>query len=155
VNYRREMSSPTTGFEACSRISAHLTWGSISLRTVHQTCEARRRELRIARDLDLAVDARWFGSLQSFSGRLRWHCHFMQKLEDEPRIEFENFSRAFDDLRDATPDRERLEAWQAGLNGLSDGRCLHAGLARRRLGEFQDARDAGVFRGAPSVVALA
>ena len=131
VNYRREISSPTTGFEACSRISAHLTWGSISLRTVHQTCEARRRELRIARDLDLAVDARWFGSLQSFSGRLRWHCHFMQKLEDEPRIEFENFSRAFDDLREATPDRERLEAWQAGRTGypMVDAcmRALHAG----------------------------
>lgn len=131
VNYRREMSSPTTGFDACSRISAHLAWGSISLRTVHQACEARRRELHVARDLDLAVDARWFGSLQSFSGRLRWHCHFMQKLEDEPRIEFENFSRAFDGLRDETPDRERLEAWQTGLTGypMVDAcmRALHAG----------------------------
>ena len=131
VNYRREMSSPTTGFDACSRISAHLTWGSISLRSVHHACEARRRELRIARDLDLAVDTRWFGSLQSFSGRLRWHCHFMQKLEDEPRIEFENFSRAFDGLRDELPDRERLEAWQAGQTGypMVDAcmRALHAG----------------------------
>ena len=131
VDYRRQMSSPTTGFEACSRVSAHLTWGSISLRTVHQACEARRRELRMAKDIALDVDPRWFGSLQSFSGRLRWHCHFMQKLEDEPRIEFQNFSRAFDGLRDETPDLERLEAWQAGCTGypMVDAcmRALHAG----------------------------
>ena len=131
VNYRREMSSPTTGFESCSRLSPYLAWGAISMRTVHQACEARRRELRLARDVALAVDPRWFGSLQSFSGRLRWHCHFMQKLEDEPRIEFENFSRAFDGLRDDTPDEQRLQAWQAGQTGypMVDAcmRALHAG----------------------------
>ena len=131
VNYRREMSSPATGFEACSRISPYLAWGAISLRTAHHACEARRRQLGAARDAGVPVDPRWFSSLQSFSGRLRWHCHFMQKLEDEPRIEFENFSRAFDGLREQAFDAARFDAWCAGQTGypMVDAcmRALHAG----------------------------
>lgn len=131
VNYRREMSSPVTGFDACSRLSPYLAWGAISLRTVHQACEKRRHEVRAARDAGQPVDARWLGSLQSFSGRLRWHCHFMQKLEDEPRIEFENFSRAYDGLREPAFDAARFEAWCRGYTGypLVDAcmRALHAG----------------------------
>jgi deoxyribodipyrimidine photo-lyase len=80
------------------------------------------------------VDRRWFGSLRSFHARLRWHCHFMQKLEDEPRVEFENFSRAYDGLRepffDTAEARQRFAAWQAGRTGypMVDAvmRCLHA-----------------------------
>lgn len=131
VNYRREMSSPVTGFDACSRISPYLSWGAISLRTVHHACETRRAELRAARDAGIPVDPRWAGSLQSFSGRLRWHCHFMQKLEDEPRIEFENFSRAYDGLREGAFDAGRYDAWCAGQTGypMVDAcmRALHAG----------------------------
>lgn len=131
LDYRRQMSSPTTGFEACSRISPYLAWGALSLRTAHHACEARRRQLRDLQGAGRPVDARWLGSLQSFSGRLRWHCHFMQKLEDEPRIEFENFSRAYDGLREEAFDAARLQAWCAGQTGypMVDAcmRALHAG----------------------------
>jgi deoxyribodipyrimidine photo-lyase len=129
--YRVEMSSPVSAFEACSRLSPYLAWGAISMRTVHQACERRRAELRVARDVGIPVDRAWFGSLQSFSGRLRWHCHFMQKLEDEPRIEFENFSRAYDGLRESQFDTGRFEAWCRGETGypMVDAcmRALHAG----------------------------
>ena len=131
VDYRQGMSSPVTGFDACSRLSPYLAWGAISLRTVHQACESRRREIRAAREAGAPVDSRWLGSLQAFSGRLRWHCHFMQKLEDEPRIEFENFSRAYDGLREDVLDQARLDAWCAGQTGypMVDAcmRALHAG----------------------------
>lgn len=131
VDYRRAMSSPATAFDACSRISPYLAWGAISLRAAHHACESRRRELGAARDAGEAVDPRWFSSLQSFSGRLRWHCHFVQKLEDEPRIEFENFSRAFDGLRESPHDPAGFAAWCAGQTGypMVDAcmRALHAG----------------------------
>lgn len=131
VDYRRGMSSPVTGFDVCSRLSPYLAWGAISLRTVHQACEARRHGIRAAREAGAPVDPRWLGSLQAFSGRLRWHCHFMQKLEDEPRIEFENFSRAYDGLREGEFDQARFDAWCAGQTGypMVDAcmRALHAG----------------------------
>ena len=121
VNYRADMSSPVTGWDGCSRLSAHLAFGCISMRTVHQTTVGRVAELRAIERGGGEVDRRWFGSLSSFGARLRWHCHFMQKLEDEPRIEFENFSRAFDGLREgfsaSLEAQERLRRWQDGTTG--------------------------------------
>ncbi len=57
--------------------------------------------------------------MHSFQGRLHWHCHFMQKLEDEPRLEFENLHRAYDGLRQPSgSDDTRLNAWRKGETGL-------------------------------------
>ncbi len=121
VNYRAEMSSPVTGWNGCSRLSPYLAFGCISIRTVHHAARHRANALREVLQGGGQVDRRWFGSLASFGARLRWHCHFMQKLEDEPRIEFANFSRVFDGLREeftATAEgRERLHRWQEGMTG--------------------------------------
>ena len=56
--------------------------------------------------------------MTSFSARLHWHCHFIQKLEDDPRIEFENFHRGYDGIRPSEPDAARLDAWGKGETGL-------------------------------------
>ncbi|MEO1369567.1 MAG: FAD-binding domain-containing protein, partial [Acidobacteriota bacterium] len=127
-NYRADMSSPVEGWNGCSRLSPHLAFGSLSIRQVYQAARNRRDELK-----DLPTDEvtkRWRGSISSFLSRLRWHCHFMQKLEDEPPIEFRNMNRAYDDLRPEEPDPERLAAWQEGRTGypMVDAcmRCLHS-----------------------------
>ena len=113
-DYRREMSSPLTAYASSSRLSPHLTWGTISMREVAQATWAHQRGLRASG----AVDAgRWRASLASFSGRQHWRCHFVQKLEDEPRIEFENLHRAYDGIRPNEADPDRLEAWSQGLTG--------------------------------------
>lgn len=132
-NYSREMSSPRTAAHACSRLSLPLAVGSISMRTVFQASLARMEELQFARETGLPSDGYRLGSVRSFIARLHWHCHFMQKLEDEPRIENQSFVRAFDELRAADPvgDRaERLAAWSFGRTGypLIDAcmRSLHA-----------------------------
>jgi len=49
--------------------------------------------------LALPADQRpagFLGSLISFESRLHWHCHFIQKLESEPQIEFRNVNHGFD-----------------------------------------------------------
>lgn len=117
VNYRADMSSPVTGWQGCSRLSPYLAWGAIGIRQVHQALERRRVELRQFKADGGVVDGRWLQSLSSFAGRLRWHCHFMQKLEDEPRLEFENLSRAYDGLRENEFDQGRFEAWCDGQTG--------------------------------------
>jgi deoxyribodipyrimidine photo-lyase len=123
--YRRAMSSPLAGAGACSRLSPHLAWGSLSMREVTQATWARQREVKLrgARD-------GWGGALSSFSGRLHWHCHFIQKLEVAPRIEFENLHRGYDGIRPSAPDAERLAAWARGETGLpfvdACMRSLHA-----------------------------
>jgi deoxyribodipyrimidine photo-lyase len=114
-DYRRALSSPLTAETGCSRLSEHLAFGTISLRCVHQATEAR---IASTADRGLAY------GLRGFAGRLRWHCHFMQKLEDEPAIEFRNFARFADGLRagdgvnDGEIDRARLQAWCEGQTGF-------------------------------------
>ena len=57
-------------------------------------------------------------SKRAFLSRCHWHCHFVQKLEDEPEIEFFSFNRISDSLRPETDlTRSRLEAWQEGRTG--------------------------------------
>jgi len=114
-DYRSQMSSPVTAFDACSRLSPHLAWGTLSMREVAQTTWARQRALKHEHAPDTA---RWRGSLSSFSARQHWHCHFMQKLEDEPRLEFENLHRAYNGLRPEIADTVRLRAWSSGETGF-------------------------------------
>jgi deoxyribodipyrimidine photo-lyase len=108
MDYRKALSSPLTAQEGCSRLSPHLAFGSISMRTVHQATESA-----IAHCNDRAMRY----ALQGFAGRLRWHCHFMQKLEDQPDIEFNNFARVCDGLREDDFNAEHFDAWCQGRTG--------------------------------------
>ena len=108
--YQRAMSTPLEGAKVCSRLSPYLAWGAVSMREVAQATQARRRALAPGQSA-------WRKSVRSYSGRLHWHCHFIQKLEDSPRIEVENFHRLYDNLRPAAPDIERLRRWSAGETG--------------------------------------
>jgi deoxyribodipyrimidine photo-lyase len=112
--YRFQMSSPVTAFEASSRLSPHLAWGTISMREVAQATWRRLASLDPAADADAPG---WRASLRSFAARQHWHCHFMQKLEDEPRLEYENLHRAYDGVRPDRADPARLAAWCAGDTG--------------------------------------
>jgi deoxyribodipyrimidine photo-lyase len=114
-DYRFQMSSPVTAFDSCSRLSPHLTWGTISMREV---AHATGKRLQALRPLSDASSKNWRASLASFSGRQHWHCHFMQKLEDEPRLEFENLHRAYDGVRPDIADADRLAAWSKGETGF-------------------------------------
>ncbi len=110
--YQRAMSAPAAGARHCSRLSPHLAFGTLSMREVLQAGEARLAALRA---LPPAERGRWPAALSSFLGRLRWHCHFIQKLESEPCIEQASFHPAYDGLRRS--DEARLAAWAAGMTG--------------------------------------
>ena len=118
LDYRRAMSSPNDAPEACSRISTALAFGTLSVRQAYQAARQRARELRDdnAMRRDAAAGA-WTQSLVSFASRLHWHCHFIQKLEDEPRLEYAHYAPIFDGLRSNEPDIERLRAWRDGQTG--------------------------------------
>jgi deoxyribodipyrimidine photo-lyase len=107
-DYRKALSSPLSAEEGCSRLSPHLAFGTLSLRTVHQATEVA---IRVTPERSLAY------ALRGFAGRLRWHCHFMQKLEDEPGIEFHNFARVCDGLRENDFNDAHFAAWCEGRTG--------------------------------------
>jgi deoxyribodipyrimidine photo-lyase len=109
--YRTAMSSPLEGATACSRLSPHLAFGTLSLREAAQAGQSRALQVKGCRD-------GWSGSMKSFQSRLAWRDHFIQKLEDQPSLEHQCLHPAYEDLRPATPDHARLEAWSKGATGL-------------------------------------
>lgn len=113
-HYTREMSSPLTAGSACSRLSPHLAWGTLSLREVVHASRARVAAL-------IGVPPRergqWPRALRSFESRLHWHCHFIQRLESEPSIEFRNVNSAFDGMRETDFSPQRFDAWRTGNTG--------------------------------------
>ncbi|MEM7023651.1 MAG: deoxyribodipyrimidine photo-lyase [Pseudomonadota bacterium] len=110
--YQKAMSSPLTAFDACSRLSAHLSYGTLSMREISQAARSRLAKLK---ELPANRRGTWPGAVRSFLARLHWHCHFMQKLEDEPDLEFDNLHSAYNGLRE--DNAERLERWATGTTG--------------------------------------
>jgi deoxyribodipyrimidine photo-lyase len=110
-DYRREMSSPISAPTACSRLSPHFTWGTMSVRQAYQAAHRKHEELAAPSERAHRQ------SIESFISRLAWRDHFIQKLESEPAIEYQNFARAYDDLRPREADPKRLNAWLEGRTG--------------------------------------
>ncbi len=109
--YNLEMSSPLTAETGGSRLSTYLAYGNLSTRQVAQVTRRRRATI------DASEPATWKRALSAFDARLHWRCHFMQKLEDEPRVEFENFARAYDGMREPHWNEEWFAAWKEGRTG--------------------------------------
>ncbi len=105
VNYSKHISKPLLSRKGCSRISPYLSYGNISMRMVYQFTMQHYPN---------ATNKR---ALSNFVSRLHWHCHFMQKFEDECRMEFENVNSAYDTL--VKPKNEAyIHAWQTGMTGV-------------------------------------
>ncbi len=117
ANYSKSMSSPVTAWQACSRLSPHLAWGTISLKLLVREARARAEALRGLKKGGVAPPY-LLGSLRSFESRLHWRCHFQQKLEDQPELEIRNLWRMADDLRPEDPDLAKLATWKNGLTGF-------------------------------------
>ena len=107
-NYQKEMSSPITGEKSCSRLSPYITYGNVSLREIYRATKQKLNE-------DISIVKK--KSLIAFKSRLAWHCHFIQKLYDEPEIEFKNLNSAFDGLREDDFNPYYYEAWKNGNTG--------------------------------------
>jgi deoxyribodipyrimidine photo-lyase len=114
IGYEKRLSSPITAQDGCSRISAHLTYGTISLK------EVLARTARTAGTPSPGPSKKF--SLKAFSERLHWRSHFIQKLEDQPNLELRSYIAAFDRLRLDPKISElgakRFEAWTTGNTGF-------------------------------------
>lgn len=104
MNYSKHISKPSLSRKSCSRLSPYLAYGNISMRMVYQYT---------MQHYETSSNKR---ALLNFISRLHWHCHFIQKFEDECRMEFENVNKAYDNL--IKPKNETyINAWQMGLTG--------------------------------------
>ena len=112
--YQKGMSSPISGETACSRLSPHLVAGSLSMKEIYQATTKRQEEVAELRKSERGT---WPSAMKSFIGRLHWHCHFMQKLEAEPEIEWLPMARLYEGLRPIPNDDVLLTAFANGQTG--------------------------------------
>lgn len=105
INYSKHISKPLLSRTGCSRLSPYLAYGNISMRMVYQFTKQHYSTSPNKR------------ALSNFISRLHWHCHFIQKFEDESRYEFENINRAYNHLI-KPKNQSYIIAWQNGQTGI-------------------------------------
>jgi deoxyribodipyrimidine photo-lyase len=114
--YNAHISKPFPSMQSCSRISAYLAWGNLSIRhAVQATANAVDSATPLHRK-----------HLHAFTSRLHWHCHFIQRIEDEPEIAVRTMNPAYNNIR--STDDLLFQRWLEGKTGfpLVDAamRCL-------------------------------
>ena len=113
--YSRHISKPTESRKSCGRLSPYLAWGNISIRQAFQFVKNHPNYVH---------HKRAFNGLLT---RLKWHCHFIQKFENECTYETQCVNKGFE-LMPYESDYEKINAWKTGLTGwpLVDAcmRCL-------------------------------
>lgn len=110
MGYRGGISSPLSAPDACSRLSAYLAYGCVSMREVVQQTRKHLEQLP-------PTATRHRAGLSAFMSRLYWHCHFIQKLESEPEIEWRNMHRGYDNLREQDFSQDHFEALKQARTG--------------------------------------
>lgn len=103
-DYFASLSYPDKARYHCSQLSANISWGNITIRQIYQACKKERKNIKNKMSVD------------QFMARLKWHCHFIQKFEMEPEMEFRNLNSAYDDIRTKI-NRKYLKAWKQGQTG--------------------------------------
>ena len=103
--YSKKMSNPSDAVIACSRLSPHIAFGTLSMRNIYQELEKNINNSKY----------RW--DLYSFKKRLHWHCHFIQKLDTQPSLQHQSMHPDCDILRPEA-DHELIEKWMTGNTGF-------------------------------------
>ena len=104
--YSRGQASPLTASDACSRLSPHLAWGTLSLREVEH---ARRQRLAQLDPLD-RHSQRLRAGLDAFAQRLSWHGQAQYAASALPE-------RDTTPAPTAPPSTDLLCAWSQGETG--------------------------------------
>lgn len=112
--YILTLSKPGISARHCSRLSAHIAYGTLSVREIEQATKKRIKELQDNNDSG-SKDLRY--NLSSFLSRLAWRCHFVQKLEQQPKIETQCMHPAFEGMRESHFREDYFEAWKYGRTG--------------------------------------
>ena len=114
-NYQTNISKPLDSRTSCSRLSPYFSWGNLSTRYVWQ----------LAKNEVFKGNSKFH--FNSFTSRLRWQAHFIQKFEMESDIEFRSINRGYEKI-DKKINEDYITAWKNGKTGypLVDAsmRCL-------------------------------
>jgi deoxyribodipyrimidine photo-lyase len=112
--YMQMISKPGVSARHCSRLSAHIAYGTLSVKEVEQAVKAKIASIADISDAGALSHRR---NLAAFLSRLAWRCHFVQRLEQQPRIETRCMHPAFEGMREPHHNEAHFEAWKQGRTG--------------------------------------
>ncbi len=106
-DYYKYISKPELSRISCTRLSAYISYGNLSIRQVYRKI------------LDHWNRTGWRRSMVALSSRIHWHCHFIQKFESQISMEestinpgYQDFPYLVNDIND--PD---FISWKTGQTG--------------------------------------
>lgn len=108
--YQVAISKPIESLHTSSFLSAYLTWGNISIRSLHKATENHLNELKEAQQTFYKKQ------LRAFHTRLFWRSHFVEKIEMKPWIDHVSKDPRYNDVR--TPDLDTMERFKSGQTGF-------------------------------------
>ena len=91
-NYISDISSPSFSATSCSRLSPHLSWGTLSVREVLYFSKQKIKSIKNNSSFLKK-------NIYAFTSRLSWRCHFIQKLADKPEIEKKCIHPFYENIR--------------------------------------------------------
>jgi deoxyribodipyrimidine photo-lyase len=112
--YMQTISKPGVSARHCSRLSAHIAYGTLSVKEVDQAVKSKMASIS---DISMAEAASHRLNLSAFRSRLAWRCHFVQKLEQQPEIETHCMHPAFEGMREPHHNEAFFDAWKQGRTG--------------------------------------
>ena len=115
-SYRWRMSSPAEASHHCSRLSPYFSTGCLSIRSALWKTNQRKAALGES-NIGKKSKSSWVKSLSSFQSRLAWHCHFIQKLEQEPTLDSIAMNVDLDSRMHREFDENIFHAWATGNTG--------------------------------------
>lgn len=104
-NYYRHISKPKESRKSCGRISPYLAWGNLTPRQAYQYIRTHP---------NYNTNKKSFGGILT---RLKWHCHFIQKFENECEYETHCVNRGYEHLTYSN-DEHKITAWKEGQTGI-------------------------------------
>ena len=110
--YIKNLASPSQGPDTSMRLSPHLACGTISSREV----EASIRNYLGNPESNITPAKR--RGCRAVMSRLAWRCHFMQKLEDQPDIEWAAMHPLYESVRDDMDQDAGRKAMEHGVKTL-------------------------------------
>lgn len=136
LHYPSAISNPLTAEQGCSRLSPYLAFGVLSVREVILTMNRRLLQPDVA--TASYGRERMIKAMRFFVDRIEWRGGYFQKMEANPRLEFDNINPHMDGLREATFNRGYFDAWCEGKTGypMVDAcmqMLLHTGWINMRM----------------------
>ena len=103
--YFQNISYPNKAQYSCSRLSAHIAWGNLTIRQINHALDDLRPHISHKK------------ALNQFQTRTKWQSHFIQKFEMEPEMEYANQNPVYDQFR-TKKDKRLIKAWKEGKTGF-------------------------------------